>query len=364
VQRAVAVIVWMLAACATRPPAPAVPPWTALTGTAVSIDADERALWDKAEDQHAKLAQKNLLVTDPALAAYLQSVLAALQVEPIPAEAPRPAVYVIRSSDRTAISFANGEILITTGALAVIQNEAQLAGMLGHELGHVLARHALIDARFAKTSRSTVERMQLAREHEAYADAYAVQAMSGAGYDPHEMPRMLQLIASNETEAPQMEPFRSHPFTRERIQTLTEHMADAHGQALRTDAERYDHAIVDVLSVAAQAELDAGLLDHANASIARLLALRPESGRGYYLKGEYARLTEREGRRSPTVRDAYKRAVELAPDDPEAVRALGFLYRDDGDLAAATPLLDRYLKLAPDAADRGLIERYLGRNHP
>ncbi|MBI4517341.1 MAG: tetratricopeptide repeat protein [Deltaproteobacteria bacterium] len=101
------------------------------------------------------------------------------------------------------------------------------------------------------------------------------------------------------------------------------------------------------------------MLDRATASISRYLALRPESGRGYFLKAEHARLTAPEGRRSSTARQAYERAVELAPDDPDAVRELGLLYYGDGEVARATVLLQKYLSLVPDAADRNLIQRYL-----
>ncbi len=74
---------------------------------------------------------------------------------------------------------------------------------------------------------------------------------------------------------------------------------------------------------------------------------------------EHARLTEREGRRSATARRHYERAVELAPEDPDAVRALALLCREDGDLERARPLFATYLRVAPQAPERKLIERYL-----
>jgi tetratricopeptide (TPR) repeat protein len=159
-------------------------------------------------------------------------------------------------------------------------------------------------------------------------------------------------------------PSRSHPFVTERIRALRGQMASAEDEHLRVGAETYDEAIAGLLAVAAEVELKAGILDRAEASIARHLALRPESGRGHYLKAEHARLTAPEGRRALQVRLGYERAVELAPDDAEPVRALGLLYYSDGERPRAMALFERYLSLAPDAADRKLIERYLPGEDP
>ena len=329
----------------------------------MAINDDERRLWEQAKEVRAQLAEKDLLVNDQALNAYLETVLNGLMLAPVPEQVPKPAVYVMRSPVRIGSSFADGGILVTVGMLAAIQNEAQLAALLGHELGHFTARHAFVQSRFAATNRSTVDRMELSRQNESAADQYALMAMRQAGYDPREALKLLALSKPEEGElSPGMEPFRSHPFTQERIHDLNAAIGAVQGQTLRVDEERYNQAIVSVLPVAADVELKAGQLERANASIARLLALQPDSGRAYYLKAEHARLTERDGRNSAPARQAYQRAVELAPNDPEAVRALGLLYQGDGNMAAATPLLEKYLQLAPDAADRKLIERYLGRH--
>ncbi len=352
----------ILSACATAPPVPSVPSLHDASGAGVAIDDDERRLWERAKEERTELAEKDLLVNDQALNAYLQAVLNGLMPTPLPEPIPKPAVYVTRSSARIGGAFADGGIWVTVAMLAAIENEAQLAALLGHELGHFTARHQLIAARFAATNGSLVDRMELSRQQESAADQYALMAMRQAGYDPREAMKLLALAGAEEEEwSPGTEVFRSHPFTAERIRDLNAAIAAGHDQALRVDAERYNQAIASVLPLAAEVELKAGQLDRANASIARLLALQPQNGRAYYLKAEHARLTERDGRNSAPARQAYQRAVELAPNDPEVVRALGLLYQGDGNIAAATPLLEKYLQLAPDAADRKLIERYLGR---
>ena len=85
----------------------------------------------------------------------------------------------------------------------------------------------------------------------------------------------------------------------------------------------------------------------------------PEAGRGFYLMAELDRIEAPEGRRAAEVRALYERAVELAPEDSDALRTLGLLCRELGEHARARDLLRRYVSAAPQAADRKLIERYL-----
>ncbi len=327
----------------------------------ISIEEDERTLWHDARQAHAELEAKGLIVADEMLATYLNGVLAALMGAPLPEQVPIPSVQVMRSPERNAHTTPDGGILITTSMLAALQNEAQLAALIGHELGHFVGRHRLVQARFEKVSRSTVERMHLSRQNETYSDRFALAAMRHAGYDPREMPRMLQLM---ESEDASRNPFRSHPFIPARIRDVQGEIRPKEEENVRIGAETYAEAIAALLLVAAEVELKAGLLDRAEASISRHLALRPDSGRGHYVKAELARLTTPEGRWSSAARLAYERAVELAPNDPDAVRALGFLYYSDGDLARATVLFEKYLSLVPAAADRKLVERYLAGGSP
>lgn len=364
---ALAALLLLAAGCATAPPVPVVPAWDAPAGTSSSVADDERASWEEAVALRATVEKKGEFVDDPALRAYLVAVLNGLLAGPLPAQGPTLDVRVVRSAAQLGLCSPDGVVLISTSTLATLRNEAQLAALLGHELGHITGRHRLVQTRYAALSRSMVERMELSRAHEAEADRYAFDALQRAGYDPRELPRMLVLVEPGKDVAAPVElaAFRSHPFTDERVADLERAAPAAPGQpGSRGDAERYAQAIVDVLPIAALEELDAGQFDRALATIERYQTQRPDSGRGYYLKAEHARRTEPDGRRSPPARRAYERAVELAPDDPDAVKALGFLYHDGGEPERAAPLLERYLRLAPDAADRRLVERYLGRTAP
>ena len=344
------------------PPPPAVPAWNAAPPPIV-VEDDERALWAEAQRDFEKIEEEKLLVDDEPLTQYLDGVLAAILPAGLPPEMPKARVRVIRSAERNAGAMPDGMVLVSTSALAALADEAQLAGLFGHELAHVLARHGLIERRFEKVSASTVQRMEVSRAQEDQADRLGLELMQNAGYEPRGVLETLTLLSEDDPAANWANRrFESHPFMSSRIQTLRG-LVPATEEG-RREVARYENAIADVLLVAAETELEADLLERADAAIDRHLRLRPESGRGYYWKAEHERRVAKEGRRAPAARQAYERAVELSPDDPDALRALAFLCRESGEPERARELFGHYLSVAPDAADRKLIERYLGQDAP
>ena len=109
-----------------------------------------------------------------------------------------------------------GYIYLTRGLIYLCQNEAQLAGVIAHEIGHITARHTA--KRYTKTVGTNVllqvlnvfsknnyvnnllgQSAQLfllsySRSQEYEADKLAVRYMSRAGFDPNEMARFLSLM--------------------------------------------------------------------------------------------------------------------------------------------------------------------------
>jgi predicted Zn-dependent protease len=352
-------------ACAAAPPLPAhVPAWND-AGALVVVDDDERRLWQESETAFEALRSEGALLEDPALLAYLDGVVAALLPDGLPAEMPLPRAAVLRSTDRYAGAFADGRIVISTSFLAALADEAQLAAALGHELAHLLARDPRSALQARRQSASTTARMAWSRAREEAADRLGVRLMERAGYDPHGVLEMLAMVGSEEQPVRRGDAvFASHPFAAERVRALERDVARHGSAARRRETERYERAIAGVLLVAAEEALEADQLERAEAAIQRHLRLHPDSGRAWYLEAERQRRVEREGRRAPSARHAYERAVELAPDDPDALRALGFLCRESGETERARALLGDYLRVAPDAPDRKLIERYLSESGP
>ncbi|HJQ59623.1 MAG TPA: M48 family metalloprotease [Vineibacter sp.] len=153
---------------------------------------------------------------------------------------------ILSSPVVNAFATDSGDVFVTRGLLAVLQDEAELAAAMGHEIGHVLARHAALrraqEARIYQTAadvaRSTRDpqlalafaQIELAqarafsREQEFEADRIAIRLLAKAGYDTAAVPRSLQrlqeynvLQARTLGLAPdafeRQSPFATHPRT-------------------------------------------------------------------------------------------------------------------------------------------------------
>src|SRR6266852_3803183 len=136
---AVVLVISLLAGCASAN----VPPM-GYQGQPYRPAADEKQLWSDAEKEEEKLAKLGKSWDDPLLEEYLSSVAASLVPEEAKqAGAPAVRIAVLKDPTLNAFAMPNGKVYIHTGLLSRLQNESQLAMILGHELTHVTNRHAL-----------------------------------------------------------------------------------------------------------------------------------------------------------------------------------------------------------------------------
>jgi predicted Zn-dependent protease len=121
--------------------------------------------------------------------------------------------------DTTVNAFAvpGGFIYVTRGILAHLDSEAELAGVLGHEIGHVTARHSVNQlskaqlfslglgvgmmlspelAQFGQAAQQALGMMfmKFSRDDEKQSDDLGVRYMERAGYDPHVMPEVFEML--------------------------------------------------------------------------------------------------------------------------------------------------------------------------
>jgi predicted Zn-dependent protease len=160
----------------------------------------------------------------------------------------RFAFYVL-ADRRTVNAFAlpGGPVFITEGLLALLKSEAEVAAVLGHEIGHVIARHSserlakeqltrgLIGAAVVGTGDySTAQigqlvggmiNMRYGREDELESDALGVRIMAEAGYDPRAMIRVMEVLAKASGGSRQPEFFSTHPAPENRAARIKEAIA-------------------------------------------------------------------------------------------------------------------------------------------
>ena len=212
-------------------------------------EAQERRV---AEQEHPKiLAQFGGAYEDEDLARYVQSLASFLgRTSRRPDIAYR--VTILNSPVVNAFALPAGYLYVTRGLIALADSEAELAGVLAHEIGHVTARHTaqrysrtvlaqglvgllgvatkgtqLEGMAHAATPAAVLALQGFSREHEHEADLLGVESLSRAGFDPQALSSFLAKLerktdldarlAGREGAAP-FNLFATHPRTAERVQ--------------------------------------------------------------------------------------------------------------------------------------------------
>src|SRR5262249_45773957 len=108
-------------------------------GQRPSPGSDEVGLWMQVERAEEALHTSGRVVTDPALTSYVRGVVCRV-AGPLCQDI---RVYVLQSPGFNASMAPNGATQVWTGLLLRAENEAQLAYVVAHELGHYIRRHSI-----------------------------------------------------------------------------------------------------------------------------------------------------------------------------------------------------------------------------
>jgi Zn-dependent protease with chaperone function len=354
-------------------------------------DADERGMWQQYERVEQEIAGSNLLITDPQLVSYLSSIVS--RVGGPAAQDLR--IYLARVPEFNAFMAPTGFMVVFSGLLTRMRDEAQLSAVIAHEAGHFLRRHHIrrwrdvrrrtdLFAIFAMaagvggagTGVYLGDAVRLAhvgtiltlaaysRELEAEADAMGVRLMAETGYDPMAAPdvwrQMTQEIEAS-AEMRRRRPRRgysllaSHPAPESRMADLRASADEVKtgGRAYDRGRERYLNALGGYRKTLIDDQVK---LNDPGASlyIIRNLAADGWNGLLRYYEGETYRLRGRRGDRELAER-SYAEAVRLADAPPEAWRAHGYALIRIGRREEGKAALSRYLALAPNAPDAAMV---------
>jgi predicted Zn-dependent protease len=209
----------------------------------VSVN-DEIALGKQAQGQVKKEVPE---LTDRQVASYVQSIGRQLVARVGGAKYPYT-FSVANYKEINAFALPGGPVWIHRGAIAAARNEAQLAGVLAHEVAHIAERHAadrmtksLIangllgllgamlgndgGARAAQTAAQVLAggyMLKFSRDDERDADRVGARIMRQAGWDPHEMVAFMEILRRQEGRDPASVVvfLSSHPAPGERADLL------------------------------------------------------------------------------------------------------------------------------------------------
>ncbi len=170
--------------------------------------------------------------------------------------------FTLLADKQTVNAFAlpGGQVFVTHALYDQLETEGQLAGVLGHEIGHVIARHG--NKRMAKQGLyqglagaigvlggsqqsgqmaqmiSSALAMKYGRDHELESDMWGVKLCSWAGYDPRAMMGVMKILdrASGGKKGPP-EFFSTHPKPANRIEYIKQVIAEEFPQGVPTDLQ-------------------------------------------------------------------------------------------------------------------------------
>lgn len=351
-------------------------------------DADERAIWRSVARLEEGIRTSPQRLIAPEIDAYIRGVVERLIGRP----APDLRIYVMRDASLNAAMLPSGMMIVNTGVLARVRNEAQLAAVLAHEAGHYFRRHSLdlyrADRRKAAQSSATASALhshtdsyggwdqvtqaimmsnsRFSRDLESEADAYGLTLMARAGYRPRAALEMWEQLIDERraSAAARQKRYRdetssvlsTHPPTKGRMTNLADtadYLAAKRGTPHSSGDGEWAAVIRPYQAMLLREQI------YLNDPGASLYLLGTQAKQGWtgqlrFAEGEVYRLRNAKGDAVKGA-SAYAVATTLADAPPEAWRAHGDALLKAGDKAEAHEALNRFLAMTPEAADAAMI---------
>jgi len=200
-------------------------------------------------EYQAKLRKELTFVRDPVCVNYLRQFGAQLaaSARPSPFEF---RFYLVEDEEINAQAIPGGAMYVNSGLVLAVNNAAELAGVMSHEMGHVTARHIAKNINKMKGTSLVANVFYLAigiltgnpylanaggiagsvagqafvssftRDAEREADALAIETMTHAGWNPEGMVTMFETLKKEHGGGGGVQFLSSHPATDERIQNV------------------------------------------------------------------------------------------------------------------------------------------------
>ncbi|MFY9762149.1 MAG: M48 family metalloprotease [Xanthobacteraceae bacterium] len=242
-QVGVALAAILLAACTATPPAN-----VSLAGNPAPAKQTDTSMSPAVLREHQRiLATYGGIYTDPRLQTVIEQM-----VERLVAASDKPDLHykvtILNSQSINAFALPTGQLYVTRGLIALADDDSELASVIAHEMGHVIARHAELrekeeqqvdlvsrvvndvvsdpEAGALALAKSKLELASFSQKQEFEADAIGIGIAAHAGYDPYGAARFLTALERNSELKPEQSNainpaapdfLSSHPSTPERV---------------------------------------------------------------------------------------------------------------------------------------------------
>jgi len=311
-----------------------------------------------------------VFIEDPDIVSYVnrigQNIVAQLPTPPFDFH-----FYVLQEDVYNAFAAPAGHVFINSGLLSAMESEEELAGILAHEISHVLCRHISEQMEQAKKiglatlagvlagiflggdatatgaittgsiAAGTSLALKYSRENEMEADQVGLKYLTKAGYSGEGLLKTLERIRAKRWFGPEHIPsyLNTHPAIESRmayldtwIQTRPEEAKSVH-PINSTDFHKVRNKLIALYG---DAKVAHSIFDSQ-------LRKDPDDALAYYGKGL---VLNRDGEKEEAV-DNLKKALQRRPLDPDILRDLGKIYFHIGDYGNALKALRGALAFSP-----------------
>jgi beta-barrel assembly-enhancing protease len=234
------------------------------------VDMEEPEEIELGRATSAIIGSRYPLYRDEALTRYVALVGNAVALK---SERPDMRYYfaILDSDDINAVAAAGGYIFVTRGALALMRDEATLAGVLGHEVGHIALRHHDATVKQSKLKAAGVSGVQagasftsagqfsqfiglgaealgdlalkgFSQKEEAASDVVGFKYATAAGYDPAGLRDFLKTLQTQGSQPGVKQFVSTHPGVDDRLREQEKLLTQAPGGGRRNVA-RFEQAM-------------------------------------------------------------------------------------------------------------------------
>ena len=301
-------------------------------------------------------------------------------------------IRAVQADHPFAFALGNGATYVSTGLLARLQNDSQVAALVAPEITGVLVPNTALEAQFNEKNGKHLGAKLLAviatgglatfpiinsenKAMSAQADALvldndktAIAWLRRAGFDAAQAPaatRRLKELLEAEQQFGSSRLATSYGLDRRTgqfIQALD--AVPPQGAAAVPDAAEPLRTISFRLSLAlADSHVNVFHPIAFNAIVDRVEREQGVTGNSSCLRARFARRQTTGSEVPDAVITAYRTCVAAADAPPEYLRELGFLLRDRGDAKSARQAFEQYLKRAPGAVDAPIVKGYIEELH-
>ncbi|HMD70813.1 MAG TPA: M48 family metalloprotease [Bryobacteraceae bacterium] len=287
----------------------------------------DQNLLDDVNEYNRQLEKKGLVFHEPGVENYVEEIGKKLIANQPPLENVEFHFRVLRDPMVNAFAFPNGTVYVTTGLLGVLENEAQLASVLGHEATHVINRHTYLENRSMRKKVLAINILQgvaanvpggnsggsafgltvaliglgsqvasivleasiygYSQEKEREADRHGYELMNLASYDARAMARTFELLDEKLEFEPIEGFYRTHPKLEERRKTA---LARSEGESLKdarvgTESDYLTHA-APAICANIESDLISRRARTAAARASRLTKWKPDEPKYQVLQGD------------------------------------------------------------------------------